>query len=250
MKAHARNKDRIMVLGDTHGVWHPVNQLINRRRPQMILQCGDFGYFPHMHQDTEANMAGCVRQKPWDQFGLKNKDHYGNYNIKVYWCDGNHENHDALNKLTDERVPTPVPNFSDVYYCPRGSHLTLPDGRTVLFIGGGHSIDREWRTEGLDWWKNEVIGQDDVDALPDIDVDIIISHTCPRYFFDGMKMEMFLGKHTDPSCVALNIAFDKYKPKHWYFGHFHKWRGGTHDGCDWTALAMTHMDGWWDWLPE
>jgi DNA repair exonuclease SbcCD nuclease subunit len=243
MQVSKMNNDRIMILGDTHGVWHPVNKLINRRKPNMILQCGDFGYFPKLHQNTELNMEGCVRRKPWDQFGLKNTKPF-------YWCDGNHDDHDSLKVLIDKREPFLMPNFSDVYHCPRGSYLTLPDGRVVLFIGGGHSIDFEYRTQGLDWWKTEVIDQDDVDALPDIDVDIIISHTCPRYFFGGMKMEMYLGKHTDPSCVALNIAFDKYRPKLWYFGHFHHRRRGTYKYCKWTALANTHMEGWWDWLPE
>jgi len=238
---------KIMILGDTHGNWGSLNALISKKHPEIILQCGDFGYWPHMHMNKEFNNEG-LRMKPWDQWNIKNQG------AKIYWADGNHENHNALDNLIYHygRVPIKMNKFEngDVYFMPRSSHITLPDGRVVLFMGGGYSIDKKYRTENIDWWRQEVIGKEDIDALPDIDVDIVISHTCPRSFFPDMKIEIFLGKDKDQSCDYLDVVFDKYKPDMWFFGHFHKYMSGRKENCYWTALNMTHGYKHWMWLPE
>jgi len=41
---------------------------------------------------------------------------------------------------------------------------------------------KAWRTPGYDWFPEESITTGDLDRLPDIHVDIVISHTCPAEF--------------------------------------------------------------------
>lgn len=36
----------IVVTGDIHGEFSKLNDLINKKRPELILCCGDFGYWP------------------------------------------------------------------------------------------------------------------------------------------------------------------------------------------------------------
>ena len=212
-----------MVVGDVHGSWGALNNLINSKKPNIILQCGDFGFWPSLH--------------PIGPKDIKNKD------CKIFWCDGNHEDHWALGKLKNNEV---APN---VFYMKRGSTLTLPDGRTVLFMGGAESVDRKWRTIGFDWFPDEIIKPRELDFLPDTTVDIVISHTCPLSF-DMDSFVITKDKLIDPSRHALSYVLHCYKPKLWYFGHFHKWGKGKFEGCEWTALSMPGEIGWWTKLEQ
>lgn len=36
----------ILVYGDLHGDWGALNRLISKKHPDIVLQCGDFGWFP------------------------------------------------------------------------------------------------------------------------------------------------------------------------------------------------------------
>ena len=190
------NKD-IIVVGDLHGVWGPFNAMINEKNPNIILQCGDFGWWPKFHdttnmwsgeyEDISDEIIGDPWQrvmakrvpKPWDQFGIKAND------TKVYWCDGNHEDHwDLIEERNYMKAPCEM--MPNVYYMKRGSVLQLPDGRNVLFMGGADSIDKGARTVGLDWFPEEVINQKNVYGLPDTKVDVVISHTCPTEFHKAM----------------------------------------------------------------
>jgi hypothetical protein len=207
----------IMIVGDTHGDFSQLNCLIAKKRPEIVLSCGDFGYWPKFNKNTP-------------------KIHTG----KIYFCDGNHEDfHSLYNSPSNEVWP-------NVLWMKRGSTLTLPDGRTVLFFGGADSIDRNMRTDGIDWFKEERITQDDLDNIPDIKIDIVVSHTCP------MEFDITSGNHfydTDNYCrKALSVVLEKTKPSEWYFGHWHVRSLGNYNGCKWTALNMAGEWGWWLWL--
>jgi len=212
----------IVVMGDTHMDFGWVNSFINKRHPKIILQVGDFGYWPKCSTYTEIKTQG----------------------TKIYWCDGNHE--DFANLKTD-KINEIQPN---VYYMPRGSTLVLPDGRTVLFIGGAASHDKDWRTPGLDWFPHEIITQKDLDNLPDPNtkIDIVISHTCPLVF-NPIANPLY---PQDPSQLALELVFDRFRPKQWYFGHYHMYIKGDYCGCHWTCLNLTsagyHNSNCWCYL--
>jgi hypothetical protein len=210
----------IFVVGDIHAEWGHLNSLINERNPEIILQCGDFGFWPNYYP-----------------MRIKNGD------CRIYWCDGNHEDHWALKDLTNNEV---APN---VFYMKRGSTLTLPDGRIVLFMGGADSIDKGYRTMGIDWFPEEVISWSDVKDLPEIKIDIVISHTCPLQFnVDDVRHKH--EKLEDPSRHGLSYILNKYKPDLWYFGHWHYWRKGKFENCEWTRLSMPGRTGWWEKLGE
>jgi predicted phosphodiesterase len=145
----------IIVTGDIHGEFWALNDLVNSHQNiKIILQCGDFGWWPR------ATNTG-----HWSINNLKNK------NVKIFWCDGNHEDFETLKFDDIEEV---LPNC---YYMPRGSIIELPDHRKVLFIGGGLSIDRDQRIQrsgNFGWFEEETISQKDLEELPDDTIDIII----------------------------------------------------------------------------
>ena len=254
-------KSNIIVCGDQHGSWSHLNILINKKKPDIILQCGDLGFWPNMHNtrliDTgkkewvegHADSAGRLhipgysrRQitAKWDQYGIKN------HTTKIYWCDGNHEDHDAIDNIVKSNKLEIMPN---VFYQPRASYMKLPDERVVLFMGGADSIDKKWRIQGHDWFPQELISYRDMDNLPECKIDIVISHTCPEECMYFMK-DHIKNDYKDPSRSALSYVLEKYKPSLWYFGHFHFEKKFQYKD---TVFHMLDMAGpgrsWWVWLP-
>ena len=250
-----------------HGVWGPLNSLINKKGPEIILQCGDFGWWPGLnkspyiwsgeYEDISEEIVGDPWQrmmarrvpKAWDQFGLRNKD------AKIYWCDGNHEDHwDLIRERNQFKAPCEM--MPNVYYMKRGSTLQLPDGRNVLFIGGADSIDKAARTIGIDWYPEELISYRDIDNLPDSKIDIVVSHTCPAEFHDGVikgfweDKQVYIDKIKDPSAHALSCVLEKYKPSLWYFAHFHTFVIGKYENTKWFCLNTIGQQNWWVYLEE
>lgn len=219
----------LIITGDIHGHFWALKDLINKNpKITMILQCGDFGWYPR-----------CTFE-----FWKKQKF---DFNVPIYFCDGNHDDLEVLMKYKE---PTQV--VPNVFYMPRGSILELPDKRKVLFIGGAFSIDRRdplrgHRSGNYGWFEEETISQQDIYNLPDETIDIVVSHTAPEFFKD---IKVF-GGHSDPgdpSRKALNTVFEKYKPELWFFGHFHNFSKGNYQGCHWTCLSgisVTLLPGAW-----
>lgn len=223
----------ILVVGDLHGDWGSLNTLINDKKPNILMQVGDFGWWPAM-EVTKPVIYG--HQKEWLLQGIKPQ------NSRIYWCDGNHEQHPHLSQ---DRHLTEM--YDRVTFCSRGSTIVLPDERVVMFMGGADSIDKKQRTAGHDWFPDENISQWQLQRAMEYEgrVDIIISHTCPLEF----NIEGNEGKRNDSNRVALSRLLEKYKPELWYFGHWHKNKKGKHNGTYWECLDYPKHGGkWWDWL--
>ena len=222
----------IIVMGDTHGFWYCVNPFINTKRSKIFLQCGDFGYWPRWKDEVKNPNYPQKKKVPKVPKGSK-----------LYFCDGNHEDHEMLREAEDNEL------YPNVFYMSRGSTLTLPDGRVVLFMGGALSIDKEGRNWGIDWFPQEQISYSDIHDLDrDMRIDIVISHTCPREF----EMIGNDTKMSDCNRMALSYILHHYRPTLWYFGHWHRYTTGFYKYCRWTALDMFHNPGYqsrnWEYL--
>lgn len=220
---------KIIVCGDVHGKWWLLNILIATEKPDIILQCGDYGWWPHIPD---------VDNTPLDY-----------KETAIYWCPGNHENWDDLDERGTDITLMPDGSF----YCPFGTTKVLPTGERVLFVGGAESIDKWHRIQGYSWWPQEIITEKEMLRLPDIDIDIVISHTIPTRFIKEFGYMRYRDKYNDPSCKALDIVFDIYKPKKWYSGHYHHRESNEIEGCKWEALADAKLaengkDFWWTYL--
>lgn len=231
---------RILVIGDVHGSFGgKLNPLISVQQPDIILAAGDFGYWPRIDKKELGAM-------------IKNRLRNGN-RCEIRFCDGNHEDHAELRKLVgDSRQAVELgPN---IFYQPRGSTFTLPDGRLVLFVGGAKSVDWRDREEGIDWFREEILVPDDLpDSLPG--ADIVVSHTAPNLFplQRGDHRDLRWDSSPDPSRQVLDWVFKEVRPRLWFCGHFHKQRSGELDGTRWMALGAAQVGGrWWmdlDWQP-
>jgi hypothetical protein len=98
----------IMVVGDVHADFGALNTLLNKKRPKIVLQCGDFGFWP--------NMKAKDRRNRWrERKAPIAKD------TRLYWADGNHEDHWSLKARQTNEV------YPNVFHMKRGATLTLPD---------------------------------------------------------------------------------------------------------------------------
>ncbi len=230
---------RVLIVGDLHGHVYELARFLESGA-DLALQVGDFGYWPRA-QWVAKRLHSLVGEK-----GLP---------FPVHFCDGNHEDHHALNNLRwGGKYGAPRPEgWNDpprayrvapgVFWQSRGSTLTLPDGRVVLFVGGAWSVDWSRRRDGVSWFKKEeILSEWDYARFPDVHVDIVVSHTSPHLFGKWEPpSDLPFKVLPDPSQDVLDKVFEKYRPSLWFFGHFHRRRSGEVDGCKWQSLGA--MDG-------
>jgi Icc-related predicted phosphoesterase len=216
-------KQKVMVVGDTHACFEKLNRLIFENKPDIVIVCGDFGYWIPMSQFAPIRPQGS----------------------KIYFCDGNHENHMFLNALlkAQDYERTPIEIQDNVFYMPRGSTLDI-DGQTLLFMGGAESIDKAYRIKGYDWFEEESISWIDLDKVPrGLKPDIIITHTAPDFIIRQIGGEG--DKHSEK---VLRTLYARHKPKHWYFGHMHRVCEKKTGGVEFHGLNEISKAGCWQWM--
>jgi hypothetical protein len=74
-----------------------------------------------------------------------------------------------------------------------------------MAMGGGVSIDAHFRTEGLSWWPEELITDEDVDdAVAAGEVNVLLSHDAPN----NPSLDRYLIKH---SAYVIGQGYEGYK---------------------------------------
>lgn len=156
---------RVLIAGDSHGNTGWVAQLAQTAVAHgcdLILQVGDFGYFPAHAEGSRfltAVDAAC------DVLG-----------VDLWFIDGNHDDHESLASI--RHAPEPVALTDRVSYLSRGLRVDL-GGVSFGFLGGAFSVDWRQRTNGIDWWPDEVTEVDDVERLGDRPLDVLVTHDAP-----------------------------------------------------------------------
>lgn len=172
----------ISFIGDVHGKVDSYAKIV--RKAEYSVQVGDFGFH---------------KQWRWlASSGLNPSNH------KV--LRGNHD------------VPPSV--FPSAYCLGDYGSFTL-GGISFFAVRGAHSIDQQYRTEGLDWWREEqlnYIGQASAFAAYEkARPSIVVTHECPAY----LKM-MLCGQAYDATSQLLDQMWELHRPSVWIHGHHHK----------------------------
>lgn len=142
----------------------------------------------------------------------------------------------------EQFVRNPVPRLSLNHRFIRGNHDNpqkcyehpnfIKDGTIevigttkVMFIGGAFSIDRNLRTEGVDWWPDEECSYADLQRFIDIyeveKPDLMVTHDCPISFAEEHLCNAHKPPHPSATGKAFDIMFEIHQPKTWVFGHWH-----------------------------
>lgn len=123
---------------------------------------------------------------------------------------GNHDNYDTI---------TSVPHYLGDF------GLASLGGVTFFFLRGAYSIDRDQRTIGVNWWREEEISIESFlnarELYRDSEPDIVITHDCPEnvseyLISDGAR------RYQTKTGFMLQELFNTHKPRLWRFGHYHK----------------------------
>lgn len=221
---------KIFVTGDTHGTidWKKFNttqfpEQKDLTRDDYVIILGDFG--------------GIWDNGEEDKYILET---YNQRNFTTLFIDGNHENHDLLDKYpVEEWKGGKIHRITDnVIHLMRGQVFTI-DGIKIFTMGGAESTDKWHRTEGVSWWRREMPSTEEyneaIENLEKVDfkVDYVLTHCAPISIIWEMG-HGFRWYEKD----ALTGFFDRLiydfdlKFKTWYFGHYHVDRGIKEDGKD------------------
>lgn len=207
------------IVGDIHGNFNEYsfyNLGLGRYRhatdpapPDRSIQVGDFGigfYTPYWHESVNDWMK-------------KNPDHR--------FIRGNHDDPAMCKKMN---------NY-------------IPDGTVegdVMYIGGAWSIDKDWRTPGVDWWPDEELSIEELTKLIDVfranKPRVVITHDCPTQ----VAWDMFISRGNSlggstqiktRTAEALQMMWEYHQPEEWYFGHWHITRDLTLNGTKFQCIG-------------
>ena len=205
----------IYITGDTH-IPVDIQKLSTKRFPEQkemtkndyVIICGDFG----------GVWDGSNEEKYWIKW-LKSK------NFTTLFVDGNHENFDILYNLPTVEFGGGIVHKVDdgIYHLMRGQMYTI-DGKKFFVFGGATSHDKEHRTEGKNWWKEEMPTEEEYKKAKEsicnhnYTCDYIITHSAPTSVqteiastYEINELTEFLEK------IKNNVACKK-----WFFGHYHQ----------------------------
>lgn len=235
---------RVAVAGDWHGnrVWaKQVLTVLGDECPDVrtVLHVGDFGILPGRtgkgfltwidHACTETGI---------DQ---------------ILVTPGNHEDWARLHQRFSSRPGEAIQLSPSVWVLPRGFRFLLA-ARLALSFGGAVSVDRDFRTEGRDWWSMESPTDEDVDQAVDGGlVDIMISHDAihrgthqVRTVLETQSSRWPLEAILDSEASRLMVSqvWDAVRPRVLAHGHYHVQGEVELSGGRWVySLAADRMRG-------
>ena len=180
-------------------------------RDDVVIVAGDFG-FVWNGSNTDRYWLDWFESKPWT----------------TCFVDGNHENHQLLSELPVRgwrggRVHVARPH---VLHLMRGEVFDIAGAR-LLAMGGAASSDIELRREGLNWWPQELPGDDEMDrcraALDRVgwSVDYVVTHEAPASIAEGLCRERGREFANDRLQRFLSELDARLQFRAWFFGHYH-----------------------------
>ena len=93
-KKDSKKKKKVLFVGDTHVEFAFMNYALKELKPDVAIVVGDFGYWKKSDFSETGDETGYF-------FDSLVNDH-----TKVYFCDGNHENHKLLRELSEAEWQT------------------------------------------------------------------------------------------------------------------------------------------------
>jgi len=243
----------IGVLGDVHDNLDFIKSIIKKLEMEntILFQAGDFGVGFRNHDVRES-------RKEKKKHALLN-EYLEKRNIFLYVVRGNHDNPDFFDGKH---------NLSNLIFMKDYDTVQVDDIK-ILGVGGAISVDRmpnplllDWnnrghkgRTLGNDWWLDEVFVYDENKLNEIKDVDIVITHTAPKFAFPGTfdsdfvrKCILFDGTLQGELVEERQLVEDMFYKlqensivKKWYYGHFHKSHSFEHDKVKFQLLDIEEL---------
>ena len=193
----------MLLIGDVHGKIAQYKKIVLESGEKESIQLGDMGF---------------------DYSELEDFPLHTGANHMFFF--GNHDN----------------PNAKSYHRLSRfGYYKCIHQDLDLFYIGGADSIDKQFRIEGLSWWKEEELNYSEAQECLDQyaiyfgeeeqEKTMVLSHDCPQFLANGL-----LGYHPSYTRKLLDGIWHIQKPRLWVFGHHHKHIDITIEGCRFVCL--------------
>lgn|SRR5574343_377640 len=225
----------MIFIGDIHGKIEPlIDNILNFEfRDTNLIQVGDFGVgFNEYIEKSNLKILNDLLKAT---------------NINLYVVRGNHDDPEIWENQSYK--------FSNIIFLKDYS-VTEIENQKVLIIGGGISIDRVNRTEGIDFWEDEIIQRNEKFLNNNsINCDILVTHVPlkkPNLAFGSPWLLQRFGKY-DPNLEndlkieqetlleIENKIISMGTCKHWISGHMHKSGFYQEHSIDYRVLAINEF---------
>lgn len=199
------NCDLVILTTDHHGEWGALFRKIdaNKLTNCLVVHCGDQGL---------GFIGGGERDI------LKYNEWFKARNIEFIGIAGNHDHPIFF----DGSI-----NFSHFKALKNYTILKIND-EIWQFVGGAISVDRKFRVEGRDYWRDEVFVLDESKAVK---CDVLVTHSCPEWIGPASKggfVEPFFDKdihlksELQDERKKISRLYDVCQPKKAFMGHMHR----------------------------
>jgi Icc-related predicted phosphoesterase len=166
------------------------------------------------------------------------------------WPHGEWQANPPHDKMVASRSRFIRGNHDNPLICKRHSqwiadgHVEKLDGLTGMFIGGGLSIDKDYRIEDFSWWPEEQLSQIEMNRIADIyekvRPEIMVTHECPITASDAIPHSHHYYDHSR-TAQFLQSLWNFHKPKIWVHGHHHISVDHVIEGTRFVCLAEMEM---------
>lgn len=208
----------LVIIGDPHGYFERLRYIAMNFTNTDFICVGDVnvGY---------GDMCKSLNDR-YEQFDGWNDELKDVGNV-MYWVRGNHDN---PHYWFEDRF-----NYSNIILVKDYEVLNLK--KNVLCVGGAISIDRVFKKEGINYWKDENFFYDEELVKKIENIDIVVTHTAPDFAIpresssiveinsisDDTLIEELKTERLEVSKMFLELTNkDSNKIKEWYYGHFHQ----------------------------
>jgi hypothetical protein len=177
-----------------------------------VIVLGDFGLVWY-GSDSDEYWLDWLEDRPWT----------------TLFIDGNHENFDLLDALPVHswhggRIHRVRPH---VLHLMRGERFEI-GGHSFFVVGGGHSIDKEWRTPHVTWWPQEAPSDEERTRIAARarelgQVDYVLTHVPPTGCYERYRQRFpkFWGPSDEYTDWLEEHVEGVLTYRRWYFGHLH-----------------------------
>lgn len=198
------------------------------------IAAGDFGFV----------WPGVNYKRTLDKISNRLQD----LDFTLYFVDGNHEWFPELSTYPVGEGGQRIIR-ENVIHLPRGYRTALSSGRMLAALGGANSIDRDERREGVDWWPEEAIGDEDLVSLGHGHADLMVGHDAPLRVpsLDWALAANELGLSEEMQGYSLagrrtfHRGFSAVRPELYIGGHYHQFIDEIVDFDDWSSTFRTRI---------
>ena len=214
----------IYITGDTHARFERVIDFCEKKKTtkeDILIILGDAG-INYYNGKKDILLKKLLADLPITLFCI-----HGNHEMRPYNVDGYELIDFKGGKVWVQK------EYPNILFAKDGEIFNFENqGITykTIVIGGAYSVDKYYRLiRGWNWFEDEQPNKEIKDFVEsqleknNWDIDIVLSHTCPKYyepvewFLNGLDQST-VDKSTE---IWLDSIFERLNFKKWYCGHYH-----------------------------